>query len=225
MRPTWCHVGLARRGFRVRRPELEAVEARCLLAGGIGASAASVSALPAIQFGPELSPEVVAGDAFSNLVLADFFTSLPDASATDFTATINWGDGSSGTGTVVAAPVVGPGGPEHTFTSTSPVWESLYVVEGSHTYANAGKYTIEVTITSSLGAAANVSTTANVVSPPTPIVTPVQPVVGQSHPSGTTNSSGTKGSQKQHHATAVHHPRTTVKIHTSAHPRAAHHGR
>src|SRR5207302_1227446 len=51
------------------------------------------------------------------------------ATAADFTATIQWGDGSSSAG-VVSGPTGGP-----------------FTVSGSHLYAEEGSYTIAVTVT------------------------------------------------------------------------------
>ncbi len=51
------------------------------------------------------------------------------ATSADFTATINWGDGSSSAGTVSGGPGVGP-----------------YTVTGSHTYSSTGPFTITTTI-------------------------------------------------------------------------------
>jgi serralysin len=69
----------------------------------------------------------------------------PNAAATDFTATINWGDGTPTTsGTIVA---LNGGG---------------FAVEGSHTYAQEGQDTIGVTINGSDGSTASVTSAATV---------------------------------------------------------------
>ena len=88
------------------------------------------------------------GVAFQGTV-ASIVTTDPSATAADFTATINWGDGSaSSTGTVVA----GPGG---------------FVVIGSHTYTTANPVTpVTVTIGNTIGAApATAGSLADVTTP------------------------------------------------------------
>ncbi len=50
-------------------------------------------------------------------------------------AVINWGDGTSSMGTILATPTTGPGVPAYN-----------YVVDGTHTYATAGTYAITVTV-------------------------------------------------------------------------------
>ncbi len=67
------------------------------------------------------------GQSFSGAVAA-FTASAADAAAADFTATIDWGDGSSSTGTVTAS---GNGG---------------FIVSGRHAYAEQGAQTATVTL-------------------------------------------------------------------------------
>ncbi len=73
-----------------------------------------------------LSP--IEGASFSGLV-ATFGDAYPGNVASDFTATIDWGDGTTTAGTV-----------------TSPS-AGLYDVSGSHTYAEDGPYSATVTLT------------------------------------------------------------------------------
>jgi hypothetical protein len=81
--------------------------------------------------------------------VATFTHTNPAGAASDYTATITWGDGTaSTTGTVSAA--AGGG----------------FEVTGSHTYAAAGTYTTTVTINDVGGAKATVTSSANVVGPP-----------------------------------------------------------
>jgi hypothetical protein len=81
--------------------------------------------------------------------VATFTHASPAGAASDYTATINWGDGtSSAAGTVSAA--AGGG----------------FEVTGSHTYAAAGQYTTSVTINDVGGAKASATSSANVVGPP-----------------------------------------------------------
>ena len=66
------------------------------------------------------------------------------ATAADFTATIQWGDGSSSAG-VVSGPTGGP-----------------FTVSGSHLYAEEGSYTIAVTVTDAGGSTVAVSGSATI---------------------------------------------------------------
>ncbi len=82
--------------------------------------------------------------------VATFTDADPNRVASDYTASINWGDGSSSTaGTVSAA--AGGG----------------FEVKGSHTYAASGQYTIAVTINDVGGAKATATGSADVAGPPT----------------------------------------------------------
>jgi hypothetical protein len=81
--------------------------------------------------------------------VATFTHAKPAGVASDYTATITWGDGSASTaGTVSAA--AGGG----------------FEVTGSHTYAAAGQYTTTVTIKDVGGAKATATSSANVAGPP-----------------------------------------------------------
>ncbi len=81
--------------------------------------------------------------------VATFTHAKPAGAVSDYTATINWGDGSSSAaGTVGAA--AGGG----------------FEVTGSHTYAAAGRYTTGVAISDVGGAKASATGSANVVGPP-----------------------------------------------------------
>jgi probable HAF family extracellular repeat protein len=76
----------------------------------------------------------IQGIAISNATVATFTDGNPYAAASDFTATINWGDGTTTTGTVVAQ---NGGG---------------FAVDGAHAYTHDGQYAGNVTI-NDLGAA------------------------------------------------------------------------
>jgi hypothetical protein len=81
--------------------------------------------------------------------VATFTHASPAGAASDYTATITWGDGTASmAGTVSAA--AGGG----------------FEVTGSHTYAAAGKYTTSVAIDDVGGAKATATSSANVVGPP-----------------------------------------------------------
>jgi hypothetical protein len=83
------------------------------------------------------------GAAFSGNV-ASFIDANPNGAVGDFTATINWGDGQSSSGTLGA----GTGGG--------------FVVSGSHTYADEGNYTVSVSITDVGGSSATASGSASI---------------------------------------------------------------
>ncbi len=61
--------------------------------------------------------------------VAKFVDGTPSANATDFTASINWGDGSKPSAGTVAGPTGGP-----------------FTVSGSHTYTQAGDFKVKVTL-------------------------------------------------------------------------------
>ncbi len=98
---------------------------------------------------------VASGPAFTaqatlpatNVTTATFTDSIPQASS-DFTAMIDWGDGTTSTGTV-------SGG------SGSPL-----VVKGTHTYAIAGAVTVKTALTDALGTAHVIASGMILVAPP-----------------------------------------------------------
>ncbi|MBV9101263.1 MAG: hypothetical protein JO198_09515 [Candidatus Dormibacteraeota bacterium] len=75
--------------------------------------------------------------ALSGTQVASFTDANPGATSADYTAAINWGDGSSSQG-VVSGPTGGP-----------------FVVKGSHTYSVLGPQTISVAISDDGGSTAN----------------------------------------------------------------------
>lgn len=78
--------------------------------------------------------------------VATFTDSNPTAPIGNFTATVNWGDGSTSTGTITQ-----PGGPGTTF-----------AVSGTHSYAAHGTYTVGVAISSVAGGSGAVSDSVSV---------------------------------------------------------------
>jgi hypothetical protein len=84
------------------------------------------------------------GSTTGTTTVATFTDANPNATASDFTATINWGDGTSTTGTVVAQ---NGGG---------------FAVDGAHTYADEGQYKVGVTINDVGGGTASATSTATV---------------------------------------------------------------
>jgi hypothetical protein len=79
--------------------------------------------------------------------VATFTDANPTAATADFTASINWGDGSTSAG-AVSGPAGGP-----------------FSVAGSHSYAEDGTYTIRVTITDDGGSQATATSTASIADP------------------------------------------------------------
>ena len=110
-------------------------------------------------------------DPSAALNVAEATSTIANVPLSDFTATIDWGDGSTPTaGTIVPAAVPniveeGPGAP--------PPEEAAYGVTGQHSYSSPGTYTITVTITNiALGGQETVTTTAKVTATPPQAATP-----------------------------------------------------
>jgi cyclophilin family peptidyl-prolyl cis-trans isomerase len=93
------------------------------------------------------------GVPLSNSLIATFTDSDPNGTLSDYTATINWGDGVTSAGTISAGS------------------NGMFDVQGSHTYSTAGSFTISVAINDVNsagdvpGSTTNVTTTATVVQP------------------------------------------------------------
>ncbi len=103
---------------------------------------ASVTALPVLPVFPKgTNINATAGTAIT--AVAAKFTSVTGAQIQDFTASINWGDGTTTAGTVVAS-------------------GKNFAVTGSHTYASAGTDTVTVTITNAGGATFTATSKAKV---------------------------------------------------------------
>jgi len=141
-----------------------------------------------------LSPvEQASGIAFSAQLVARFETPTPhDPRGTDFTATIDWGDGTApATGTVVNDGFLvfsTPSPPNSSIGGTSNAIPApsgySFSVEGGHTYASPGNYTIQVTIVDKAGYKATASTPAHVDSDPilltpSPASTTLEPIQDQ----------------------------------------------
>lgn len=99
-------------------------------AGSVPALADTISALPSTL-------TFVEGSATTG-VFATFTDSQPNPPVSDFTAGINWGDGTNSPGTIL-------GGDDN------------FAVQGSHAYSEAGNYTTTVEISSTGGGSTNVS--------------------------------------------------------------------
>ena len=72
------------------------------------------------------------------------FTDTAGGQISEYTATINWGDGATTGGTIASN---GTGG---------------WIVDGNHTYATSGSYSVAVAISSNVGGSANASSAATV---------------------------------------------------------------
>ncbi len=113
----------------------------------------------------------ISGSAGQSLtaVVAHITDANPAASASDFSAQIAWGDGLSSPGSVT--PAAGGG----------------FDVTGTHTYATAGNYPVNTSITDAGGASTNATSTAQIAAPapqpPRNIEVPV--VSGLSHETNT----------------------------------------
>ena len=110
----------------------------------LSASGVSVSATAGVQ---------------RSATVATFTDADPAGAASDYTATIDWGDGATTAGTIGSA--AGGG----------------FTVTGSHTYANVGTYPTSVTITDVGGATATATGTTDVANPPPPPPSPAPPTV------------------------------------------------
>lgn len=155
--------------------------------------------------GPALDVTEAAGFAFTHDRLATFTVGPPGASADSFKAKIDWGDGTDASaGEVVPAawqPFVLPPGLGPIFTDAAALgandvslirdpasFTSLptrFNVNGGHTYAQPGTYTITITITDNAGHSAVATATANVVAGPlvaSPDSGPVSGVAGWALP-------------------------------------------
>ena len=84
----------------------------------------------------------VEGRPKGNVIVGRFTARNAAATAADFTATINWGDGTSSAGTIAAIPPAAGGGGG----GGAPAPANQFNVVGSHTYANDGRYNVTVVV-------------------------------------------------------------------------------
>ena len=83
------------------------------------------------------------GQALSGVTVATFTDSESGTATTDYTATINWGDGNSTAGAISES-------------------NGTFSVAGTHTYTNWGVYNVTVTVQDTLGTTAQATTTATI---------------------------------------------------------------
>ena len=109
-----------------------------------GASATSTaSPLGSTLAATGVSVNVPSGVTVSNAVVATFTDSGPSQPASSYTATIDWGDGTTSTGTVTLS-------------------GSTFTVTGSHVYNEPKLWNLSIVVTPSAGVAATASATASV---------------------------------------------------------------
>ncbi len=96
-------------------------------AGEVGVAVVTVPQPPVVTGLPISTTE---GSTFSGKV-ATFTDAIATLTSTDFTATINWGDGSSSLGTI----------------TPSGAADNHFIVRGTHPYVVAGAYVVTVTVT------------------------------------------------------------------------------
>jgi hypothetical protein len=131
--------------------------------------AAAVADAPLTPTGLALS--AIQGLALNRVVLARFTDGNPNAPLSDFTATIDWGDGTiQEDGSLPPGTVQAEGG-------------STFAVSGSHTYLLPGTYTVQVTLSDVGGSSATATSTVTVAGA-LPTVTGIDPNSGP--PSGGT---------------------------------------
>ena len=112
---------------------------------GLFGSLQAAGATPLVMTGGDFN--ATEGTTFSGAVAA-FDAAAASAVGSNFTATINWGDGKSSTGTVTAT---GNGG---------------FLVNGTHTYAAEGTETVTVTLSDNSGNTASTTAQVNVADAP-----------------------------------------------------------
>ena len=96
--------------------------------------------------GEPVAIEGIAGSAFTEALVAEFHDADPAGAILDFTATVNWGDGSPPETNKGAAPRI-----KLERSATAP---GAFSVKGTHTYARPGVYFVETVLDGALGATA-----------------------------------------------------------------------
>ena len=96
--------------------------------------------------GEPVAVEGIAGSEFTEAVLAEFHDGDPAGRASDFTATVNWGDGSARQTSLGLTPKI-----KIERSVTTP---GTFLVKGTHTYTKPGVYFIETLFDGALGATA-----------------------------------------------------------------------
>jgi large repetitive protein len=123
--------------------EDDSVDADPYTSTGTGTDVVSDAALTASS---TVDLSVNTGAAITNTVVGNFNDANPAAPIGDFTATIDWGDGTTTTGTIVQPGGVG----------------TVFKVEGTHAYALPSDYTISIHVVDDGGSTVNLSGGADV---------------------------------------------------------------
>jgi large repetitive protein len=132
----------------------DAAGSRAIINSNANVTSASSSSSSSSTLSAESSPAISATQNIStgSVVVGTFNDSNPGAAASNYSAIIDWGDGSPTTiGTIAFTPGTG-GGP------------ATVQIDGVHTYANPGAYTILATTTSNGGQTITTTAIANVAS-------------------------------------------------------------
>jgi len=91
------------------------------------------------------------GQSSGDVVVASFYDDHQELSASAYSASINWNDGSTSTGTVAVDA-----------TQLGPEDQTVYTVTGKHTYPEEGAHTAHVTIADNGGSSASVDSAITV---------------------------------------------------------------
>ncbi|MGH7137868.1 MAG: TIGR03118 family protein, partial [Pirellulales bacterium] len=91
-------------------------------------------------------PIVSQGLSVDNATLASFIDTGGADASTDYTATIDWGDGTTTAGTIHEVMAGGVASGANGGSPMIPIVGGIFFVEGSHTYTAAGDYPFTVTI-------------------------------------------------------------------------------
>ena len=135
----------------------------------------------------------------TNQTVAFFPAAGPDDSPDNYTATIDWGDGTTNTGTITSEPEILPASGASTGSNPSstgtapqnggtaivplpPIFKDQFAVSGDHTYKKAGSYTVTVTISDTSGANTATTTSTATVSDDTITANPLPVAVQTNQP-------------------------------------------
>jgi hypothetical protein len=121
------------------------------------ANSATVTDAPLTAAGTPLTAKE--GSALAGVVVANFTDANRLATAADYKVSINWGDGTTSTGTVVALP------PPPVALGV-PLPPLGFNVQGSHTYSEGGAYKVSVVITDDGGSSVTAAGTATITDAP-----------------------------------------------------------
>jgi hypothetical protein len=116
--------------------------------GGAAASAAGPAAVADATFSANGTTIVATEGATFNGTVAVISDDNPNGTASDFSATIVWGDGSTATSGFI-----------------QPIGNQFYIF-GGHTYVEEGSYSVSVTVNDMGSSSASAQSTASVVDPP-----------------------------------------------------------